>query len=121
MRHGRRKRLWSDEEKRLICQQAAAPGVSVAQVARRHAMNANLIFNWLRDPRYAPDASESDAAPVFLPVELTSAASLAERVRPSDRSGGGRIEIALSCGHRISVEGACDPDLLLRVLQGLMS
>ena len=51
----RTKRLWTDEEKRSICFQTTAPGVSVAQVARRYAVNANLIFKWLRDPRYAPD------------------------------------------------------------------
>ncbi|WP_239441315.1 transposase [Paracoccus sp. S4493] len=46
----RTKRLWTDEEKRTICFQTTAPGVSVAQVARRYAVNANLIFKWLRDP-----------------------------------------------------------------------
>jgi len=50
----RTKRLWTDEEKRSICLQTTAPGVSVARVAQRYAMNANLIFKWLRDPRYAP-------------------------------------------------------------------
>ena len=69
----RTKRLWTDEEKRSICFQTAAPGVSVAQVARRYAVNANLIFKWLRDPRYAPDpvAAPSPAVePRFLPVEI---------------------------------------------------
>lgn len=51
----RKKRLWTDEEKWSICFQTTASGVSVAQVARRYAVNANLIFKWLRDPRYAPD------------------------------------------------------------------
>jgi hypothetical protein len=37
----RTKRLWTDEEKRSICLQTTAPSVSVAQVARRYAMNAN--------------------------------------------------------------------------------
>ncbi len=37
----RKKRFWSDEEKQSICQQASTSGVSVAQVARRYAMNAN--------------------------------------------------------------------------------
>jgi transposase len=40
----RRYRRWSAEEKRSICRETRAPGVSVAQVARRHALNANLIF-----------------------------------------------------------------------------
>lgn len=34
----RTKRLWTDEEKWSICFQTTAPGVSVAQVARRYAM-----------------------------------------------------------------------------------
>jgi transposase len=51
----RMKRLWTDEEKRSICLWATTSGVSVAQVARRYAMNANMIFKWLRDPRYTPD------------------------------------------------------------------
>jgi hypothetical protein len=38
----RTKRLWTDEEKRSICLQTTAPSVSVAQVAQRYAMNANL-------------------------------------------------------------------------------
>ena len=51
----RMKRLWTDEEKRSICFQTAASGVSVAQVALRYAVNANLIFKWRRNPRYAAD------------------------------------------------------------------
>ena len=48
---GQKKRFWSEEEKVSICAQTRAPGVSVAQVARRYAMNANLIHKWLRDPQ----------------------------------------------------------------------
>ena len=55
----RRYRRWSAEEKCSICRETRAPGVSVAQVARRHALNANLIFKWLKDWRFAPaDAVE---------------------------------------------------------------
>ena len=46
-----KKRRWPDDEKRSICFQTTAAGVSVAQVARRYAMNANLIFKWLKDDR----------------------------------------------------------------------
>ena len=51
---GQKKRVWSDDEKRSICEQTTTAGVSVAQVARRYSMNANLIFKWLKDPRFAP-------------------------------------------------------------------
>jgi transposase len=40
----RKKRFWADEEKREIFAQATTPGMSVAQIARRYAVNANLFF-----------------------------------------------------------------------------
>ena len=69
----RTKRLWTDEEKRSICIQTTAPGVSVAQVARRYAVNANLIFKWLHDVRFAPEPLAVGCSPErvqFLPVEI---------------------------------------------------
>jgi len=56
---GQTKRFWADEETRSICEQALAPGVSVAQGARRYSMNANLIFKWLKAPRFSPAADET--------------------------------------------------------------
>jgi len=69
---GQKKRFWSDDEKRSICAQTTLSGVSVAQVARRYSMNANLIHTWLKDPRFAP-ASEGDGFVSdmnFIPVEI---------------------------------------------------
>ena len=56
----RNRRTWSDDEKREICQQSMAPGISVAQVARRYALNANMIHTWLKDERFAPPPDEDD-------------------------------------------------------------
>lgn len=56
---------WIDEEKRSICLQTPAPGMSVAQVALRYAMNAKLDFSWLKDARFAPSEVE-DKEPMFL-------------------------------------------------------
>ena len=68
----RTRRLWTDEEKRSICLQTTAPGVSVAQVALRYTVNANLIFKWLRDSKYRPKpgAGSEEAGLRFLPVEI---------------------------------------------------
>lgn len=86
---GQKKRFWSDEEKVSICAQTCAPGVSVAQVARRYAMNTNLIHKWLRDPKFAPDPEiiedEVGETPCFLPVEIVDrpvTEELAPRVQP---------------------------------------
>ena len=42
----RTKRLRTDEEKRSICLPTMAAEVSVAQVARRYALNANMIVDF---------------------------------------------------------------------------
>ena len=120
---GRRKnRFWSDDEKRSICQQSVVPGVSVAQVARRYALNANLIFKWLKDPRFRPDVIEASVQPEFLPVEVAPPAASPDPALPRVASlQEGRIEIALAGGHRISAAGNFDPDVLARLLKGLMS
>nr|WP_259965731.1 transposase [Leisingera aquaemixtae] len=40
----------------MICAQTRVPGVSVSQVARRYDVNANQVFNWLKEPRLAAAA-----------------------------------------------------------------
>ena len=89
------------------------PGVSVSQVARRYDVNANLVFKWLRDPRYRPEPEE---APSFLPVEVVEVP--ASKVVEPD-SVAGRIEVALANGHRLSVSGIFDPDVVVRLVRGL--
>ena len=121
----RTKRLWTDEEKRSICLQTTAPGVSVAQVARRYALNANVVFKWLRDPRFAPDiapaldgSATEDA--FFLPVEIV------DRTRDDDAAVAidpvpavGIIEIDIAGGHRLRISGGYDPEALARLIRGL--
>ena len=114
----RRYRRWSAEEKRSICRETRAPGVSVAQVARRHALNANLIFKWLKDRRFAP-ADAVEAAPVFLPVEIHGGDAPSARMAPPAHGAQGRVEIVLATAHRLIVEGPFDADALTRLLSVL--
>jgi transposase len=113
----RTRRLWTDEEKRSICLQTTAPGVSVAQVARRYAVNANLIFKWLRDPKYRP-ASPTGAEGSglrFLPVEIVAEATEPLAAPVVDN----HIEIDLAGGHRMRISGGYDPEALARLIRGL--
>jgi transposase len=114
----RTKRLWTDEEKRSICFQTAAPGVSVAQVARRYAVNANMVFKWLRDPRYAlePAAAPSLSEEArFLSVEIVAEAKKPVAAPFADN----HIEIELAAGHRMRISGSYDPESLARLIRGL--
>ena len=122
----RKHRHWSDEEKRSICVQARAPEVSVAQVSRRYALNANLIFKWLKDPRYAPGDTTSDTQ-AFLPVEISTKASVdlvpVIDVGSAAASGGDRsqVEIVLPDGIRLKVDGGFDGGELARLVKGLIA
>ena len=116
---GCHRRHWSADEKRSICLQAAAPGVSVAQVARRYSMNANLIFKWLRDPRFAPGC-DTGAGSDFLPVEI-GRAPVDVSVDADDNLPAGRIRIELAGGHRIVAEGGFDAARLGRLLKTWLS
>ena len=118
----RTKRLWTDEEKRSICLQTTAPEVSVAQVARRYALNANMIFKWLRDARYAPGSVQGAVdAPVFLPVEIVNPtrSEAARLVVPNSVLPDCLLEIEIAGGHRLRVSGAYDPEALARLIRGL--
>src|SRR3984893_13814472 len=42
------RRSWSLYQRQRIVAEALAPQASVAEVARRHGLNANLIFKWLK-------------------------------------------------------------------------
>jgi len=125
---GGKKRFWSDDEKVSICAQARAPGVSVAQVARRYAMNANLIHKWLRDPRFTPDVEPAVAENAdFLPIEIEGIASpapLPQLPAPPPVSGASltaqRVDITLSDGRRVLVEGTTALSAVLSLVEGLI-
>jgi len=121
---GQKKRFWSDEEKVSICAQTCASGVSVAQVARRYAMNTNLIHKWLRDPKFAPDREvvEDEVAetPCFLPVEIVDRPQTKGTVATTDATlAQSAIEIDIAGGHRLRIIGDYDPEALARLIRGL--
>ena len=124
---GQKKRVWSDEEKASICTQARVAGVSVAQVARRYAMNANLIHKWLRDPRFSSKDQAADLpvheGATFLPVEVAGMTPVPAAPILSNPSTSPttvqRLDITLSDGRRILVEGATALSAVLAMVEGL--
>lgn len=58
----RSRRSWSRDEKRRIVDETFRPGSSVADVARRHGLNANLVFNW-RKASWATSGPTGSAEP----------------------------------------------------------
>lgn len=109
---GGRRRYWKKDEKRRIVAESLEEGASVAEVARRHGLNANLLFTWRR--RFA--AGDVNEPPAILPVTITSTPAMA---LSSARETIGRMEITLSTGERIVVSADVDASALARVVKAL--
>jgi transposase len=112
-RRGKR-RSYSKAFKRRVVAETLEPGASVASVARHHGLNANMVFLWRGDPRFGPGRD----ATAFLPVEVAPA-GVSVAPAPVIPCSGNRIEITLPSGHRLTLSGAFDPDMVVLLARGL--
>ena len=110
---GRRRRRWSAAEKQRIVAETFEPGASVSIVARRHDVNANMLFTWRREAkRMAVRMIEAPAS--FAAVEIAGQPSLAASA-PSVAAG--RMEVAFPGGERVIVGADVDAAALARVIK----
>jgi len=109
----RRRRSWTREEKRRIVDESLREGASIAEVARRHELNANLLFTWRR--RMGVGSTERKDPMEIVPVTIARGLS-AEGHCPD---AAGQMEIVLSEGDRIIVWGDVETAALTRVLKAL--
>ena len=68
-----RRRRWRDEEKGRIVAEAIAPGAVIADVARRHDLTPQHLWNWIRAARQGRFVLPGDGLPAFVPVLLGEA------------------------------------------------
>jgi transposase len=108
---GRPDRYRSVQEKIQIVEEAEQPGASVAEVARRHGVNANLLFGWRRLYRQGALRRDSAKPAKLLPVRVV-AAEPARTALPA----AGAIEIELPGGVRLRVTGDVSAEQLSAVL-----
>jgi transposase len=111
----RRRRIWSEEEKRRIMAETREPGSSVSIVARRHDLNANLLFTWRRTIG-AASGTDGDAMRL-VPAVITPESVPVVPATPVAPAG--RIEIALAGGDRVIVDATVDAAALRRVIEVL--
>jgi transposase len=109
----RSRRSWSDEDKQRIVREAVVPGASVADIARRHGVNANLVFNWrkmaLAASAASPEVSRSAARPLsdasppvaepcdFIPIGILGRA---EHSEPTPMAGPSSAVVGAASSHR---------------------
>lgn len=110
---GERRRRWTTEQKQTIAAQSLAPGASPTDIARLHGISTGQLYTW----RQALKAAQPGAASRrFAQVEIAPQAVTPPNV-PTRAPG--LIEIALSDGTMVRVDGGIDPRALRRVLAAL--
>ena len=112
----RRRRRWSEAQKRRIVTESYQPGGSVSVVARRHDVNANMVFSWRRQYRELARVVGGFVPVVVSSTEGAAPAKLLPAPPDIEPSSSGRIEIALADGSRVTVDRDVDAAALSRVL-----
>jgi transposase-like protein len=112
----RRRRTWSADQKQRIIAESFAPGASVAGVARRYGLNANMLFTWRRREQQAGGASAVGEPVNIVPVRVVGAQATATAIAPGSM---GRMEIELVGGERIIVGADVDAGALARIAKAL--
>jgi transposase len=72
------RRSWADEEKRRIVEETLLPGASVAAVAQRHDLNANLLFSVTRQLAEGADSYAPIFRTLLLKVSLAASGCVAQ-------------------------------------------
>ena len=138
------RRRYEEDFKRHVVAEAGAADVSVSEIARRHGLNANLVFNWRKKfgghcappqrklaapecqlvavevqpdhpPRSADVALSQSADPDRGPIVHSPMADHAA----ANQSASGILEIALPCGSRVRCSSGVEPALLGEALAAL--
>ena len=104
-----RRRRWSDEEKLRILGEVGVDGLRVADVARRHDVTRQHIYQWRREFRRRGLIETVGA--VLVPVEL---AADGER---SVAGGNERVEIVLGNGRSLRVAADLGEGSLMRLIR----
>ena len=113
----RRRRVRSEDEKRRIVAETFEPGASVSAVARRHGLNANLLFTWRREMGTGISALADDPM-AFVPAVIGVAPVTAPA--PPAPSVAGQMEIVFAGGERVIVDRTVDGVALSRVIKVLL-
>ncbi|HEU5295128.1 MAG TPA: transposase [Burkholderiaceae bacterium] len=109
------RRRWRREQKLAILAEVDAPGGSVSEVARRHALHTSLLFRWRRDLAKRTRTASALPEQSFLPVRLPPPS--VPILQAAARSG--TIEVVLAGGRTLRVGADVDTAVLVRIIEAL--
>ncbi|WP_017980715.1 IS66-like element accessory protein TnpA [Sphingomonas melonis] len=111
----RPRRFWSDEDKARLVTATLEPRATVRSVARRHGVDASLLYRWRRVFLADRLAATPSSVEGFVPVQL----ALPAPERPPSTLPAGSIEVLTPGGHRVRIMPPMDRATLRLVLDAL--
>jgi transposase len=110
------RRRWSDEQKLRVLCEIGIDGASVAEVARRHDITRQHIYQWRSEMRRRCEASSPPAT--FLPVQLADGGnSRSEDTPPDPAPDAALVEISLRNGRSIRAAANLPAPQLARLIR----
>ena len=115
-----RRRQWPDEEKQAIIAESSQDGVVISDVARRHGLRPQQLFNWRNEFRKREAARlMGGGTPAFATVMIADDRPPATPAETSARvADAPLIEIVLG-GATVRTRGAVDAKALTAVLRAV--
>lgn len=127
-----RRRMRTLAEKRRIVEETLVRGASVAAIARKYDVNANLVFGWRRLYKQGVLEACREPAATLLPVEVTTPTIVAARsskaevsktrtrsVSTAPTAPSNHMEIEWPDGVRVRLHGSVESAVLNAVLAAL--
>jgi len=111
-----RRRRWSVEEKQSILMEVGADGATVAEVARRHDLTRQHIYQWRLELR-RKDLWPCSGETVFLALDRAHDEPITEARAPCDDAV---VEIVLGNGRELRLRGGlgdADVTRLIRLVE----
>jgi len=116
------RRQFTAAERMAMVKECLAPGASVAEVAQRNRVNANMLFNWKRRHERGQLPAPATSSTALVPVRVVKGKrkpAKRARVGRAQAKPAGAIELEIA-GARIFLHGAVSEANLAVVLRALM-
>ncbi len=119
-----RRREWTEEKKLAIIAESCQDGVVISDVARRHGLHPQQLFNWRNEFRRRNTGGlpcgypSATGEPAFAPVMITDDRPATAPVEASTAAGSALIEIVLG-GATVRLHGGVDGRTLAAVLRAV--
>jgi transposase len=119
-RNGPRRRRTEDEKRRIV-EETLQPGASVAVVARRHELNANVVFSWRRLFQKGLLGGQGRASASLVPVRIVPPPRKTRRERVKTPEVPDSIDIRFADGMRVRVQGSLAHEALRQIIASARS